>query len=509
MEKDNIQNILKDTDINKDNIKDNTKEILLKNKPIEDKLHVITVISNPCNYKIRYKLTKEFIDRMEKEPNIILYVVELVYNDQPFVITSSSNKYHLQLHAEIPLWHKENMINLGVKKLLPNDWKAFAWIDPDIDFDNIHWAKDTLKILNDGGKDCVQLFTNCIDMDSYEEILDIKFGFGYQYCKNLKKDNNIHYWHPGYGWAYNRKAFEQMGGLMQEAILGEADNIMAHGFIEKAVLSLKVGMDPKYIDFIKNYQNKIMNLKIGYVPGTIRHFFHGSNQNINYCKSEDILINFKFNPYTFIKINSDGLIVPSNTCPKEFTDEIFKYFKNLNEDEIIYSKEIINDNSKEALEFKIKFIINEFEKIKNKSSQNTHIIDSNIIDSDINAEEYKKQQRQLELQQHQQQQIELQKQLELQQQQEEYKEEVVYNQKLYYLQQSQQKNSNAYLSKYNKSQPQSMYNTNTNNNASSSLLNSNIPNKIFKNTTTTSYEQKQSYNQKPINFLSLKKFSFN
>jgi hypothetical protein len=56
--------------------KDDTKYLLLNNKPIEEKLHVIAVISNPCNYKIRYKLTNEFMTRMEKEPNIIVYLVE-------------------------------------------------------------------------------------------------------------------------------------------------------------------------------------------------------------------------------------------------------------------------------------------------------------------------------------------------------------------------------------------------------------------------------------------------
>ena len=43
---------------------DNTKMYILNHTPIEDKLHVISVISIPCNYKIRYQLAKEFIKRM-------------------------------------------------------------------------------------------------------------------------------------------------------------------------------------------------------------------------------------------------------------------------------------------------------------------------------------------------------------------------------------------------------------------------------------------------------------
>ena len=44
---------------------DNTKQFVLENDPIEDKLHVIAVVSNPCNFKIRYKLTQEFMKRIE------------------------------------------------------------------------------------------------------------------------------------------------------------------------------------------------------------------------------------------------------------------------------------------------------------------------------------------------------------------------------------------------------------------------------------------------------------
>lgn len=44
------------------------------------------------------------------------------------------------------------MINLGVRYLLPEKWKAFAWIDADIEFENSTWAVDTLKILN-GSRD--------------------------------------------------------------------------------------------------------------------------------------------------------------------------------------------------------------------------------------------------------------------------------------------------------------------------------------------------------------------
>lgn len=112
-----------------DNIKyqeNDIKRTIKQNDPIEDKLHVMIVISNPCNYAIRYILTKEFIKRMKDEDNIILYIVELAYGDQPYIITNKDNKRHLRLRTTNPLWHKENLINIGIARLLPTNWKIIV-----------------------------------------------------------------------------------------------------------------------------------------------------------------------------------------------------------------------------------------------------------------------------------------------------------------------------------------------------------------------------------------------
>jgi hypothetical protein len=321
------------------NVIDITKDLINNNVPIEEKLHVIAVVSNPCNYKIRYKLANEFINRMEKEPNIILYMVELVYNDQEFVITSAQNNRHLQLKGNIPLWHKENMINLGIKYLLPNDWKAVAWVDADIEFDNPHWALDTLKVLN-GPKAFVQLFSHCINMDINKQIMNTYTSFGYQYSKNFKKGVGINYWHPGFAWACNREAYNNTNGIFDKAILGAGDNILSHCFINKAVESLKKGMSESYKNYTLLYQEKMKDIKLYYISGSIRHNFHGQKANRNYYGREDILIKYQYNPNTFVTYDEVGLIIPTEICPKEFLKEILEYFKSRNEDEMVDNEKL-------------------------------------------------------------------------------------------------------------------------------------------------------------------------
>jgi len=216
-------------------IHNSIKEAIQNNDSL-DTLHVIMVISNPCQYASRYILAKEFIYRMEKEP-IQLYIVELAYGDQDYQLTKKGCPTHLQLRTEVPLWHKENMVNLGIK-MLPSNWKAVAWIDADIEFESSTWAQDTLKLLN-GSKDVVQLFSHCVDMDKEEGTMAVYSGFGYQYSKQKSKyqSSGKDIWHPGYAWAMNRKTYDTVG-IYDVSILGSGDHNMAMSFLGHGLKSL-------------------------------------------------------------------------------------------------------------------------------------------------------------------------------------------------------------------------------------------------------------------------------
>ena len=314
--------------------KNEIKEAIENNDPIEDKLHVIAVVSNPCLFAKRYILMKEFIHRFEQEEkNVILYIVELAYGDQKFIITDKKNKNHLQIRTECPIWHKENMINLGVKYLLPSNYKAFAWIDADVEFENSTWALDTLKILN-GSKDIVQIFSHCLDMDNKENTMQIFSSAGFQYCKNKKYcGKGIDYWHPGYAWAITRKAFEKIGGLYENAILGSGDNIILYSLLNNGLKAINENSTEDYKIDILEYQKKIKTLRLGYVPGVIRHYFHGSKKNRKYQERWEILLNHNYSPYNHITRDSVGIIIPTCEFSQEFKQDIYNYFLERNEDE--------------------------------------------------------------------------------------------------------------------------------------------------------------------------------
>lgn len=310
------------------------KFAIINNDKIEDKLNVILVISNPCLYAKRYILLKEFVKRIEEEEDMVnLFIVELIYNDQKFIITNKNNKNHLQIKTEIPIWHKENMINLGVKHLLPINWKAFAWIDADIEFESTTWASDTLKILN-GSKDIVQIFSHCIDMYKDETTLNIFNSFGYCYIKNKKYTcKTIDYWHPGYAWAITRKAYEKIGGLYDRCILGSGDNVIALSLIDKCGNMINGKYDESYNKSILEYQKKLKHLRLGYVPGIIRHHYHGKKANRRYIERTDILIKYQFNPDKDITYDNMGILIPTSSFSENFKLDILEYFIERKEDD--------------------------------------------------------------------------------------------------------------------------------------------------------------------------------
>jgi hypothetical protein len=294
------------------------------NDPIEDKLNVIIVISNPCLYAKRYILLKEFVKRIEEEEEYVnLFIVEMIYENQKFIITDKKNKNHLQLKTDTPIWHKENMVNLAVNKLLPSSYKAFAWIDADVEFENNSWALDTLKILN-GSKDVVQLFSHCVDMSAENTSFN----------KNKKYTTSGNdYWHPGYAWAITRKAYEKIGGLYDKGVLGSGDSIMALSFINKCDVMNNNDYNKDYNNSMLEYQIKASKLRLGYVPGIIRHYYHGSKKNRQYTERWKILMKHNFSPIEHLTYDDKGILVPTTLFSSDFKEDIMNYFRERKEDE--------------------------------------------------------------------------------------------------------------------------------------------------------------------------------
>jgi len=313
------------------------KAAIVNNDPIDNTLHVIIVVSNPSGFASRFILAREFINRIEKEEteSVKLYIVELAYGNQQYYITDKNNSRHLQLRGVHPLWHKENMINIAVRRLLPTTWKAMAWIDADIEFENRSWAQDTLKLLN-GHYDILQLFSHACDMDINGYSMNVFNSLGYcvvHHGEKGIKHEGINYPHPGFAWAITRKAYDKIGGLYEVAILGSGDHIMAKALLGKGLTAIVPESHQDYKDTISTFQDKAQSLRFGYTPGVIRHHFHGSKKNRKYTERWQILVKWDYSPLKHLTVNADGLLIPTEQCPAGLLEDIVAYSNERNEDE--------------------------------------------------------------------------------------------------------------------------------------------------------------------------------
>jgi hypothetical protein len=119
---------------------------------------------------------------------------------------------------------------------------------------------------------------------------------------------------------------------------------MALSFINKAKYAISEFYTDEYKKSIYDFETKTKLVRIGYVPGVIRHYYHGSKKNRNYTNRWKMLVNYEYNPYLHITKDENDVIIPTAECPLGLLDEIMEYFKSRNDDEMYeggdYSKRI-------------------------------------------------------------------------------------------------------------------------------------------------------------------------
>jgi hypothetical protein len=297
-------------------------------------LYVIAVISNPRQFKRRYELYFKFAERLHKTPGVRLYTVEIAFGDRPFAVTQSNNPHHIQLRTKHEIWHKENMINIGVSHL-PPDWKYVAWIDADVQFINENWVTDTIHALQH--YPIVQMFQTCADTGPEGQIIAVWKSFAWQYRRKAPFGaKGYEFWHPGYAWACTKKAWDAMGGLIDYAILGAADHHMALAWIGKWEKSVPGKVSDEYSKRIKAFQDfcdPTIKRNLGYVKGSIIHFWHGKKKDRKYIERWEVILNHKFNPLTDIKKDHQGLYIWAGNKPM-LEQDVADYFVQRNEDSI-------------------------------------------------------------------------------------------------------------------------------------------------------------------------------
>jgi hypothetical protein len=308
-------------------------------------LHVISVISNPIRYKTRVRLFKEFMARI-KGPNVTHWIVEAVFGNREPTVLDPHNPHHIRVRCDDELWLKENLINVGARHL-PDDAKYVMWLDGDVRFERPDWAEETIAQLQHFH--AVQPFSHVVDLGPEHEVMQTHKGFGF--CFNmgdrLGANNKLGgwkkyggpYWHPGYAFAFTMEAWNAFGGMIDKGICGSGDFHMACALIGQGEYCHPRTVHPNYKHMIREWQKRAdacVKRNIGYVPGTITHYYHGSKKDRQYTERWSIIVDNKYDPYSDVHYDRHGVLrLTDAVCPRTrgLRDGLKRYFRERREDD--------------------------------------------------------------------------------------------------------------------------------------------------------------------------------
>ena len=272
------------------------------------------------------------------------WAVEATHGERAPSVLEDGNSRHIHVRCDDEVWLKENLLNVGAR-YLPPDAKYIMWVDGDIAFERQDWASEVIEYLQH--YDVIQPFSHVIDYGPQHEILETHKGFAYCYQKGMELGINNRlggwkyggpYWHPGYAFAYRISAWNGLGGMIDRAICGAGDYHMACALIGQGPFSYPGNIHPNYKDMVNVWQARadaVVNRNLGYLPGTVHHYFHGKKSDRKYIERWDILTKNNFDPYRDVAYDRHGVLqltVSKDERGRRLRDQLRSYFRQRNED---------------------------------------------------------------------------------------------------------------------------------------------------------------------------------
>lgn len=244
------------------------------------------------------------------------------------------------------IWQKERMLNLALLHL-PPACKKVVWADCDIIFESPDWLDQTAAALEQNI--VVQPFEHSIRLPhghiSYRGESQENSGITESFAACYKRDPAltshapyINHGHTGYVWAA-RRDFLEACGLYEACITGSSDHLMAHAFagtLSSPCIAAMIGHGhafARHFDAWARSADAYCKGRLGFVPGTVLHLWHGSLANRRYRSRNQELKEMSFDPDRDLTVDSNGLLawVESAHQLQTWSEA---YFKSRKEDDV-------------------------------------------------------------------------------------------------------------------------------------------------------------------------------
>jgi len=282
-------------------------------------LAVLTSFFNPGGSKMLLPNYLEFAEGIRRT-GCPLYTVECAFGDADFQLPADGTV--LQVRADCLCWQKERLLNL-LEKQVPPRYSKLAWIDADVVFDDPSALYRTSRLLNK--HKLVQLFSRVdwLDADrlatySWPGVVSGVASHGV-FAVYVPKD-----FHPGMAWAIRRDIWSRVG-LFDRTGTMAGDIVMAaaaYGKPKHVAWNLR---SRQAAEWYRAWYSGIVG-NVGFVPGEIRHLWHGDIASRQYVSLQEQLDIVGFDNSVDLVDGIDGTL----TFPSHRADlvELFsEYFK--------------------------------------------------------------------------------------------------------------------------------------------------------------------------------------
>jgi hypothetical protein len=312
---------------------------------MKQNIWIITCYSNPLGYRTRRENFSLFASSLAQQGANLL-IVEMAEPDGKFDL--NQQEYNcIRVRGDCLIWQKERMLNLALRHL-PAECKYVVWADCDIIFELSDWLPLTARALEHDV--VVQPFEHSVRLpyghvkytgESQENSGIVNsFGSLYKRDSSLARHGKYHqHGHTGYVWAAQRDFLDACDGLYDTCMTGSSDHLMAHAFasgLQSPCIPRMLAQANTFGSHFARWAEKVDAIcqgRLGYVPGTVLHLWHGTLGNRRYDQRNREFGKFDFDPDRDLRVDESGLWAWSDTANhlRLWSQE---YFKSRKEDEI-------------------------------------------------------------------------------------------------------------------------------------------------------------------------------
>ena len=319
-------------------------------------LAVVSCFFNPGGSLQRIRNFHAFLAGM-RASGVRCLVVELAFGNTEFSVVDHTDV--IQLRTTNVLWHKERLLNIGIRQLLAEGYRKIAWLDGDIVFTDTHWPLELSHRLDNANLcqvfDTIGIRSHASGppMVAFSAVRYFR-EFGELYAQPARRGRHmlsgvLKGGQSGFGWAARAEVLQQ-AMLFESAIVGGGDKLMfIAGLADDFRHPLFAGLTQSknvcdacghrnlseayrahFMDWAHRWSGAVGEA-VDYARLHIEDMYHGKRDDRGYMTRHDILYRHQFDPAKDLVSDASGGLAWTDS-PVALKNGVEAYFLSRRED---------------------------------------------------------------------------------------------------------------------------------------------------------------------------------